>query len=82
MTYRSSFMKAKDVAEWLGVSESAIYKWVSEGTFPSHTSWAMRMHNVQRVGGIGKKSNSGWRNAVIPNATLILGAPGAVRLIL
>jgi DNA-binding MurR/RpiR family transcriptional regulator len=24
MTYRSSFMKAKDVADWLGVSESAI----------------------------------------------------------
>ena len=34
MTYRSSFMKAKDVAEWLGVSESAIYKWVSGGDFP------------------------------------------------
>lgn len=31
---RSDFMKAKDVADWLNVSESAIYKWVKEGTFP------------------------------------------------
>ena len=75
MTYRSSFMKAKDVAEWLGVSESAIYKWVSEGDFPK----PYKLGNAdaqRRVGGIGKKSNSGWRNAVIPNATLILGPPG------
>lgn len=34
MTSHSKMMKAKDVAEWLGVSESAIYKWVSEGEFP------------------------------------------------
>ena len=30
MTSLSKMMKAKDVAEWLGVSESAIYKWVGE----------------------------------------------------
>ena len=30
----SKMMKAKEVAEWLGVSESAIYKWVGEGEFP------------------------------------------------
>lgn len=34
MTSHSKMMKAKDVAEWLGVSESAIYKWVNEGEFP------------------------------------------------
>jgi len=34
MTSHSKMMKAKDVAEWLGVSESAIYKWVGEGKFP------------------------------------------------
>ena len=34
MTSHSKMMKAKDVAEWLGVSESATYKWVSEGEFP------------------------------------------------
>mgnify|MGYP000341657218 FL=1 len=34
MTSRSKMMRVKDVAEWLGVSESAIYKWVGEGEFP------------------------------------------------
>ncbi|MDB4488327.1 AlpA family phage regulatory protein [bacterium] len=34
MTSLSKMMKAKDVAEWLGVSESAIYKWVGDGDFP------------------------------------------------
>lgn len=34
MNTPSKMMKAKDVAEWLGVSESAIYKWVNEGQFP------------------------------------------------
>ena len=34
MTSHSKMMKAKDIAEWLGVSESAIYKWVSDGEFP------------------------------------------------
>ncbi len=34
MKYRSNFLKAKDVADWLDVSESAIYKWVNEGDFP------------------------------------------------
>ena len=34
MKYRSNFLKAKDVADWLDVSESAIYKWVNEGNFP------------------------------------------------
>jgi predicted DNA-binding transcriptional regulator AlpA len=27
-------LKAREVAQWLGVSESAIYKWVSENNFP------------------------------------------------
>jgi predicted DNA-binding transcriptional regulator AlpA len=27
-------MKAREVAAWLGVSESAIYKWVAEQNFP------------------------------------------------
>ena len=34
MKYRSNFLTAKDVADWLDVSESAIYKWVNEGNFP------------------------------------------------
>ena len=34
MTSHSKMLKAKDIAERLGVSESAIYKWVGEGTFP------------------------------------------------
>ena len=34
MTSLSKMMKAKDVAEWLGVSESAIYKRVGDGDFP------------------------------------------------
>jgi predicted DNA-binding transcriptional regulator AlpA len=34
MTSHSKMMKAKDIAEWLGVSECAIYKWVSDGEFP------------------------------------------------
>lgn len=34
MKSRSNFLKAKDIADWLDVSESAIYKWVSEGNFP------------------------------------------------
>jgi predicted DNA-binding transcriptional regulator AlpA len=27
-------LKAREVAQWLGVSESAIYKWVAENNFP------------------------------------------------
>ena len=35
MMYRSNTMlSVKEVAKWLGVSQSAIYKWVSEGSFP------------------------------------------------
>lgn len=30
----SDLMKVGEVAAWLNVSESAIYKWVKEGTFP------------------------------------------------
>jgi Predicted transcriptional regulator len=34
MMSHSKMLKAKEVAEWLGVSESAIYKWVGEDNFP------------------------------------------------
>ena len=34
MTSPSKMLKAKDVSDWLGVSESAIYKWVGDGNFP------------------------------------------------
>ena len=34
MKSHSNFLKAKDIADWLDVSESAIYKWVNEGNFP------------------------------------------------
>ena len=30
----TDWMKAKEVAQWLHVSESAIYKWVKENRFP------------------------------------------------
>jgi len=34
MTSPSKMLKAREVAQWLGVSESAIYKWVAENNFP------------------------------------------------
>ena len=34
MKSHSNFLKAKDIADWLDVSESAIYKWVNDGDFP------------------------------------------------
>jgi len=34
MTSRSNLLRVREVAEWLGVSQSAIYKWVAEGRFP------------------------------------------------
>ena len=34
MTSRSKLLRIREVAEWLGVSQSAIYKWVAEGRFP------------------------------------------------
>ena len=35
MTSRSRFLRIKEVAQWLGVSQSAIYKWSAEGRFPA-----------------------------------------------
>ena len=34
MTSRSNMLSVKEVAEMLGVSQSAVYKWVAEGDFP------------------------------------------------
>jgi len=34
MTSHSRLLRIKEVAEWLGVSQSAIYKWSAEGRFP------------------------------------------------
>jgi predicted DNA-binding transcriptional regulator AlpA len=34
MTSPSKMLKAREVAQWLGVSESAIYKWVADNNFP------------------------------------------------
>lgn len=34
MTYHSNMLSVKDVAQMLGVSPSAVYKWTSEGSFP------------------------------------------------
>mgnify|MGYP000176746594 FL=1 len=34
MTSLSKMMKVREVAAWLGVSESAVYKWVGDGDFP------------------------------------------------
>jgi excisionase family DNA binding protein len=28
-------LRIKEVAEWIGVSQSAIYKWSAEGRFPA-----------------------------------------------
>jgi len=35
MTSRSKLLRIREVAEWLGVSQAAIYKWVKEGRFPA-----------------------------------------------
>jgi prophage regulatory protein len=34
MTSRSKLLRVKEVAQWLGVSPSTIYKWSTEGRFP------------------------------------------------
>jgi prophage regulatory protein len=34
MTSRSKLLGVREVAEWIGVSQSAIYKWVADGRFP------------------------------------------------
>ena len=34
MTSRSRLLRIKEVAQWIGVSQSAIYKWSAEGRFP------------------------------------------------
>ena len=35
MTSRSKLLRIKEVAQWIGVSQSAIYKWSAEGRFPA-----------------------------------------------
>jgi prophage regulatory protein len=35
MTSRSKLLRIKEVAQWLGVSQSTIYKWSAEGRFPA-----------------------------------------------
>ena len=35
MTSHSRLLRIKEVAQWLGVSQSAIYKWSAEGRFPA-----------------------------------------------
>jgi prophage regulatory protein len=35
MTSRSRLLRIKEVAQWIGVSQSAIYKWSAEGRFPA-----------------------------------------------
>ena len=35
MTSRSRLLRIKEVAQWIGVSQSAIYKWSAEGLFPA-----------------------------------------------
>lgn len=35
MTSHSKLLKVGEISEWLGVSRSTIYKWISEGRFPS-----------------------------------------------
>ena len=35
MTSHSRLLLIKEVAEWLGVPQSAIYKWSAEGRFPA-----------------------------------------------
>ena len=35
MTSHSRLLRIKEVAQWIGVSQSAIYKWVGDGRFPS-----------------------------------------------
>lgn len=34
MTSHSRLLRIKEVAQWIGVSQSAIYKWSAEGRFP------------------------------------------------
>ena len=35
MTSHSRLLRIKEVAQWIGVSQSAIYKWSAEGRFPA-----------------------------------------------
>ena len=35
MTSHSRLLRIKEVAQWIGVSQSAIYKWAAEGRFPA-----------------------------------------------
>ena len=35
MTSHSRLLRIKEVALWIGVSQSAIYKWSAEGRFPA-----------------------------------------------
>ena len=39
MTSRSKLLGVREVAEWIGVSQSAIYKWVTAGRFLRPLSW-------------------------------------------
>lgn len=34
MTSRSNLLTVREVADWIGVSQSAIYKWVADDRFP------------------------------------------------
>ena len=35
MTSHSRLLRIKEAAQWIGVSQSAIYKWSAEGRFPA-----------------------------------------------
>lgn len=42
MTSRSKLLKISEVAEWLGVAQSTIYKWSAEGRFPAPIKFGER----------------------------------------
>ena len=42
MTSRSKLLRIGEVAEWLGISRSTIYKWIDEGRFPAPIKFGER----------------------------------------
>lgn len=52
MTSRSKLLRVGEVSEWLNISRSTIYKWVSDGEFPQPVVLGQDD---------GKRSASRWR---------------------
>jgi DNA replication protein DnaC len=78
MTSHSRLLRVREVAEWIGVSQSAIYKWSARvASRPPSNSVATT--EARSRAGSKKTFNSGYRSErmhPIPNSRLILGPPG------